>query len=146
MSIEGIELHIEDVKTGDTIVVTSVVVDGEIDQGRVHSGWPLKVKAVSAPFILASPIGGERIGVVDARCLRFSKVNSQYLRQFKAAAEQDLIGLNQPQASEPEPLIDDCICPICGGVFGIADMEDGQVWQCNQCKGVICVPPDEASA
>lgn len=130
--------HIEDLRVGDMIVITAYLPDqkdmrwGNLVDWSTDGldGIPLKVIAVSPPFVLCEDPEGN--GVVDIRRSKISRVTKQYARAFRRAAAMNS-PQDEPAAPESHSFIFGKVCPRCGGPMRQVMTLGKRGWR-NACK------------
>lgn len=130
--------HIEDLRVGDMIVITAYLPDEKDMRWGKPVEWstdgldgiPLKVLAVSPPFVLCEDPQGN--GVIDIRRSKLSRVTKQYAKAFRRVAS-----MAEPAEADPvEPnssFVFGRTCPRCGGPMRQVMTLGKRGWR-NACK------------
>ena len=140
--------RIENIEVGDYLILTDVELEPESHGlDSVESIWggfsqqrrraeqdhhPLRVAAISVPFILFEPPAGDtaKAITVDSRYASWTKADADYVRQFHSLHGREVPGCEYTEAAkEPEARM----CPECSGKMGERLLRGKWVLSCGDC-------------
>lgn len=93
--------HVENIHTGDYLVVCGLKDESEPYVGGKLSGEPMRVLHVDVPFVVVKSRSGQ-VGALDVRDLAVKKVGKRYWDAFAGSTERK----RKPKKSK-KPVIDD---------------------------------------
>jgi hypothetical protein len=136
-------MHIENLRRGDWILITQFKNLDIEDHGPQHEqpGVPLRVRAVSPPFVLVSKIFEQRVVTIDIRLWSITRAADSYVKTWKGL---QVVDSQDPKAMPMEGRSRVFYCPICSdGVFNLVAEEGREsFFQCTICG---CVVVEEAN-
>ena len=133
-------MHIENLKRGDWILITQFK-NLELDNygsHQEHAAVPLRVRAISAPFVIVSKLGESRAMSVDLRLWEVTKAQPELIREWNRN-KPDFMAQNEPKAMPMDGRCRVFYCPVCSdGQFEVVSQPGEEPYfQCSMCDSVV---------